>query len=218
MPRAFSTLERENIRKALIDAADAAISRNGLGKLSIDSLVNAAHISKGAFYLFYSSKEMLILDVVQHVQECARADLLTAINAEMSDQIDDVARRLLEGLFSVFVNYPIFAELSKPDSLVQLIRGLPQDVLDDEFESDEEFFGSLFEELVQRKQVLDMDLGVLCGLPRMVLALELNKDMIGLDRYCELKEMFVSGIAMQLAVPASDAQESHRKRASRKQP
>jgi AcrR family transcriptional regulator len=205
MPRSFSPLERANIRKALIDTAAGAISRDGLGKLSIDPLVKAVHISKGAFYLFYSSKEMLILDVVQHVQECARADLWTAITADMSDQNDDVARRLLEGLFSVFVNYPIFAELSKPDSLVQLIRGLPQDVLDDEFKSDEEFFRSLFEELVQRRQVRDMDLGVLCGLPRMVLALELNKDMIGLDRYCELKEMFVSGMATQLTVPASDA-------------
>jgi len=198
MPRAFSTLEKENIRKALIQAAATGISKNGFRKLSIDYLVNKVHISKGAFYLFYSSKEMLILDTLQHVQESARKEIQTMINRKTSDPHDDVASRLLQGLFGVFTNYPIFAELTKPDSLAELIRGLPQEVLDKEFKSDEEFFRSFFVELVAKKQIRSIDLSVLCGLPRMVLALEANKNMIGLDRYSELKEIFISGMARQL--------------------
>jgi AcrR family transcriptional regulator len=198
MPRAFSTIEKEKIREALINAAASEISRNGFRKLSIDSLVNEVHISKGAFYLFYSSKEMLILDVLRHVQESARREIWTTIGQKTSGPDDDVARKLLQGLFSVFTNYPIFAELSKPDSLVELIRGLPQDVLDEEFKSDEEFFRSLFVELVKKKHIRNIDLSILCGLPRIILALEVNKNMIGLDRYNALKEMFISGMAREL--------------------
>jgi AcrR family transcriptional regulator len=198
MPRAFSTLEKENIRKALINAAAAEISRNGFRKISIDSLVNEVHISKGAFYQFYSSKEMLILDVVQHVQESARKEIWTKISQDGAGAEGDVARKLLQGLFLAFTNYPILAELSKPDSLIELVRGLPQEVLDEEFKSDEEFFRSFFGELVKKKQIRNMELSVLCGIPRIILALEVNKDMIGPDRYDELKEMFISGMAREL--------------------
>jgi AcrR family transcriptional regulator len=198
MPRAFSTLEKENIRKALLTAAITEISKNGFRRLSIDSLVNAVHISKGAFYLFYSSKEMLIFDVIQHVQEAARQEIRDMINQKSLDSDDDVTRKLLQGLFEIFTNYPIFAELTKPDSLLELMRGLPQDVADKEFKSDEEFFRSLFVELVENKQIRNIDLSVLCGIPRVVLALEINKNMIGLDRYYEIKEMFISGLAREL--------------------
>lgn len=198
MPRAFSTLEKENIRRALIQAAAAEITAKGIRKLSIDSLVRAVHISKGAFYLFYSSKEMLIFDVLRDIQESARNEIWGVINQKPAGAEDDAARRLLEGLFLVFSKYPVFAELSKPGSMTELVRGLPQEVLDAEFASDEEFFQSLFVELVKEKQLRDVSVSVLCGLPRMVLVLETNKEMIGLDRYEELRAMLISGMAHEL--------------------
>lgn len=198
MPRAFSTLEREHIRKALIQAAASEIAAKGFRKLSIDTLVHAVHISKGAFYLFYGSKEMLVFDVLREVQESARKELEAVINRESAGTDDDVASRLLRGLFSVFTSFPVFAELVKPDSLIELVRGLPQEALDTELESDETFFQALFGGLVKKKQIRKLPLSILSGLPRMVLALEANKEMIGLDRYNELKEMFISGMAKEL--------------------
>ncbi len=198
MPKAFSALERKNIRKALIDAAVVGISRNGFRKFSIDSLVDEVHISKGAFYQFFPTKEMLIFEVLRYVQEAAREEIWAGINRKTSGESVNFERRLLQGLFSVFTKYPVFAELSKPDSLVELIRGLPHEVLETELESDEAFFSTFFAELIRKQLLRKVDLKVLCGLPRMVLALEVNKELIGLDRYEELKEMFISGIAHEL--------------------
>jgi AcrR family transcriptional regulator len=198
MPRAFTSREKQAIRQALIDAAASEIGRVGFRRLSIDAVVSAAHISKGAFYLFYRSKEMLIVDVLRHVQDAARKEATALMSRDAGARAGGVARRLLEGLFLVFTKYPIFVELSKPDSLVELVRGLPPDVLNEESRSDESFFRSLFEELVKEKHIRKIDIDVLCGLPRMVLALELNKGMIGPDRYDALKELFISGLAREL--------------------
>lgn len=198
MPRAFSTIERENIRKALISAAAAEIAASGMRKLSIDSLVQAVHISKGAFYRFYSSKEMLIFDVLRDVQESARNEIRTVLDQKTNDSRVDAARTLLHGLFRVFTNYPVFAELSNPDNIIRLVRGLPREVLEAELESDEEFFRPLFVELMKNKQLRKMDLSVLCALPRLVLAIETNKEMIGRDRYEEVKAMFISGMAREI--------------------
>jgi len=198
MPRAFSVQEKVRIREALIDAAASDIPRVGFRKLSIDSLVHQVRISKGAFYLFYASKEMLIFDLLRHVQESARRDTVALMSAKKGGRGDDIPRRLLRGLFEIFRKYPVLAELSKPDSLLELLRGLPPEVLDEEFESDETFFRSLFKRAVKRKLIRDIDIGVLCGIPRMVLALELNREMIGRDRYETLKTLFISGMAREL--------------------
>lgn len=37
----------------------------GMRQTTVDQLVEAAGISKGAFYKFYSSKEMLFLDLLE---------------------------------------------------------------------------------------------------------------------------------------------------------
>ena len=198
MPRAFSKLERENIRTALINNAAIEISRKGFRKLSIDALVKRVHISKGAFYLFYSSKEMLIFDVVQKAQESARIQIREMIATNKSRPGTYRARKLLEGLFGAFTSFPVLAELSKPESLVELIRVLPRDVFEAEFKSDEEFFRSVFADIMKERGIRKIDLNVLCGLPRMVLALETNKDMIGTERYDELKEMFIYGMSREL--------------------
>lgn len=67
-PRAFTEQEKEMLRKKLIDAAEAALATTGIRKTTVADLCNAAGISKGAFYLFYESKEILFLDALEREQ------------------------------------------------------------------------------------------------------------------------------------------------------
>ncbi len=80
MSRSFSEREKETIKKSLQDACKQSWVQYGYKKTSVDELCMRAGISKGAFYLFYESKETLFCEVLCLIQ----------------NQIHDVAFKAME--------------------------------------------------------------------------------------------------------------------------
>lgn len=68
MARKFSEREKENIRKSLIDICKQNWTQYGYKKTSVDEICKQAGISKGAFYLFFESKEALFCEVLCSAQ------------------------------------------------------------------------------------------------------------------------------------------------------
>jgi len=79
MSRSFSEREKENIRKSLQDACKQSWVQYGYKKTSVDELCMHAGISKGAFYLFYESKETLFCEVLCSIQNQIREAALMAM-------------------------------------------------------------------------------------------------------------------------------------------
>ncbi|HTH14235.1 MAG TPA: TetR/AcrR family transcriptional regulator, partial [Spirochaetia bacterium] len=75
MARAWSDQECKHLQKRLLDEAQALFERLGLQKTTVDDIVRAVGISKGAFYRFYGSKEELFFDVLERVETQVRTDL-----------------------------------------------------------------------------------------------------------------------------------------------
>ena len=69
MPRSFSEREKEHINKRLKDSCKESWVQYGYKKTSVDELCKQAGISKGAFYLFFESKEALFCEVLCAMQE-----------------------------------------------------------------------------------------------------------------------------------------------------
>ena len=69
MPKSFTVQEKENIRVLLQDACRQSWTQYGYRKTSVDALCRQAGISKGAFYLFFTSKESLFCEVLCAVQD-----------------------------------------------------------------------------------------------------------------------------------------------------
>lgn len=69
MARSFTDQEKEHIRKHLQEACKQSWTQYGYKKTSVDELCKQVGISKGAFYLFYESKEALFCEVLCSVQE-----------------------------------------------------------------------------------------------------------------------------------------------------
>ena len=69
MARSFTEREKENIRRNLQEACKQSWTQYGYKKTSVDDLCRQAGISKGAFYLFFESKEALFCEVLYSVQE-----------------------------------------------------------------------------------------------------------------------------------------------------
>ncbi len=67
MAVAFSEQERQTIFQNLRKTARQCAVSLGIHKTSVEQLARAADISKGAFYKFYDSKEMLFLEVLEKI-------------------------------------------------------------------------------------------------------------------------------------------------------
>lgn len=80
MARSFTEREKENIKRSLQRICKQSWTQYGYKKTSVDDLCRQAGISKGAFYLFFESKEALFCEVLCSVQE----------------QIYDMASKVLE--------------------------------------------------------------------------------------------------------------------------
>ncbi len=69
MSRSFTEREKENIKRSLREACKQSWTQYGYKKTSVDDLCKQVGISKGAFYLFFESKEALFCEVLCFVQE-----------------------------------------------------------------------------------------------------------------------------------------------------
>lgn len=69
MSRSFSEKEKENIKKSLLKTCQQSWTQYGYKKTSVDELCKQVGISKGAFYLFFESKEAIFCEVICLVQE-----------------------------------------------------------------------------------------------------------------------------------------------------
>ena len=71
---AFSDFETEQIYKALLAETRRCAVRLGMRKTSVDQLTQAVGISKGSFYKFFDSKELLFFAVLEDIHtECFAA-------------------------------------------------------------------------------------------------------------------------------------------------
>ncbi len=143
MPKGFSEQEKDLIRKRLIEQGYKQFSTYGLKKTSIDELAAAAKISKGAFYLFYDSKEALFMDAVELAEQRYRQELVATI-----DRPGPAPRARLYAIFkqsfTVLRSMPMLKFITGSDFEL-IFRKLPAEKLQEHLAGDQAFFVELVE-------------------------------------------------------------------------
>ena len=76
MPKPYTEKERQYITDKLKKEAGDCLKKYGVKKTTVDELVKRAGIPKGTFYLFYRSKEELLLQVINEWQSELHDELL----------------------------------------------------------------------------------------------------------------------------------------------
>jgi AcrR family transcriptional regulator len=142
MPKGFTAQERELLRQRLLEQGYRQFSAFGLKKATVEELASGAGISKGAFYLFYDSKEALFMEVIEETAEKRlRGELLAAI-----DLPGPTPRARLLGIFerafAIFKTVPLLRALTGSDYDL-LMRRLPPEKLQQHMANDREFFEGL---------------------------------------------------------------------------
>lgn len=61
-------------KRKIFEAAWALVKKNGIANVSVDSIVKAAGVSKGAFYVHYKSKDELAADLINDYTNIADMD------------------------------------------------------------------------------------------------------------------------------------------------
>lgn len=142
MPKGFSEQEKASIRQSLLDAGANMIRTHSVNKISVEDLTRAAHISKGAFYQFFPSKEELFLTLFAEAEIAFR------------DQLRELAKRpgrtpkarLLAFLRDSLTRYrtlPLFSRLSS-DDLNAVMRHVSPERLNSAMQEGAPFFDEIF--------------------------------------------------------------------------
>lgn len=196
MPRAFSDDERARIRALLVDGARRHASVGGLRRLPIERLCREAGISKGAFYLFFPSKQALVLAVFLATEAELRARLQAAAS---EGPVSGRLRAVLEALFEGVENNPALRLLTEPDELGWLIHALPAGHFEAARRDDDRFAAALLTQLVEVGAARpDIDPVTFAALPSAVLALVSQSALVGPDRSAALRDLLIESLLLRL--------------------
>lgn len=129
------------IRRRLLEQGHRQFSAYGLRKTSIQELASAAGISKGAFYLFYPSKEALFLDVVEQVEQRFRQEILALVDIPGPSPRARLFA-LLQHAFHLARTIPLVQFLTSSDYDL-LFRVVPQETFQEHLAYDRAFIDEL---------------------------------------------------------------------------
>ena len=112
MPKGFSKEEKETIANKLLAECKMSWQTYGYKKTSIDTLCQKVGISKGAFYIFFDSKESLFYQVITQTQ----AQLYELVEQHLSKNSSKygVAKALKE-VFAEYCNSSFMYETKSAD-------------------------------------------------------------------------------------------------------
>lgn len=153
MPKSYSEKEREQIIKELKKAALESLITKGVKKTTVDDLVAKVHIPKGTFYLFYTSKEMLLFDSIMETEARIHEQLGSALEKTKSDFSVESLSTMLYDFFILGFNSG-FIQLMVSGELDVLIRKLPDDLVAEHIKKDDDFlivFKLLFPQITEER-------------------------------------------------------------------
>lgn len=143
MPR-FSEREKERIYEKLRKEGEKLFVQHGLRKVTVDELSQAAGIAKGTFYHFYESKEHLFMDINVKIQFKLWERMNTVLEENKALPPKELTRKIFMTMAEFTAEYPLIRMMNQ-DTIEQLIRKLPEDIIAKHAQEDSEFLRKLEE-------------------------------------------------------------------------
>lgn len=131
MPTAFTEKEMEIIKQKLKEEALFCMKRYGIKHTNVEQLAQAAGISKGAFYKFYASKELLFFEIIEDLH----SDWYTLALNTFEDNKDKSNKKIVEKILIVVFEYMVESSLMEvmEKELDVLLRKLPQEIINNHY-------------------------------------------------------------------------------------
>lgn len=193
MATAFSEKEREQIKINLNNAAQECLGKFGVKKTTVDQLVQMAGISKGAFYIFYPSKEVLFFMVFEEYQKSIMEEVFNKLN-----QIDNINilefSELIYGLYQK-VRQSFIMNVVQNQELEYLMRKIPDEYIFNHHSFDEILAKKLLAHLRIKKGI---EAGVITASLRAIFMNMLHVKEIGEKDFDKVLKLLIIGLAQQV--------------------
>lgn len=123
----FTEKEKFIIDDKLKKAAEQCLKTYGVRKTTVEQLTKMVGISKGAFYIFYESKELLFFQVLEDFQRSIGEELVSILGQNYQSK----KQGFIEGIYNAFmkVKDSFLVTLMENQDLEYLMRKLPQEAI-----------------------------------------------------------------------------------------
>ena len=193
MATAFTAEEKEVIRKKLHKVAKECLQRYGVKKTTVDQMAAMVDISKGSFYNFYSSKEMLFFTVLEEYQ----IDVMNRLTAQLGTETKIDTNRLVQLLYDFYQDfrYSFMYTIFKNHEMELLVRKLPKEAITNHRLIDD----SLVKEIVSRINIIEnVSVEIVSALFRTIAMTILHIEDIGEKQFDTTLKLVIQGIVEQI--------------------
>lgn len=174
MPRAFTEQERAAIQDRLLDAGREYFMRYGIRRTNVEDLTRAAGISKGAFYLFFDSKEELFMQILEAYEAEQREQIFAyVLDPELTSR-RNLASLLRQALL-IWEEGSFLRNFSQED-FEALRRGLTAERARQHSEADEAFIAQVLARWQGSGEPLRRDPRIVSGLMKALFFLGLHRE------------------------------------------
>ncbi|MDO4355204.1 MAG: TetR/AcrR family transcriptional regulator [Clostridia bacterium] len=187
----FTDRECEQIRSALRREAWAQACSVGMKKTTVEHLAQAANISKGAFYHFYASKEMLFLEVLEQLHEQMYGRAAQVLEQWQAIPLQERATKAMLEMCRMLQESGMSAFWENDVSL--LLRRLPEEILQTHYHDDEVHIRALLGPLCAEPETAKLAAATVRGLMLTVT----HQAEIG-PMYSQVLETLVRGACREL--------------------
>jgi AcrR family transcriptional regulator len=137
MPKGFTDEQKKYLRKKLIDAGKEIFGRYGFKKASIDQAVHMAGISKGTFYLFFESKELFFMEVLESIEKEIRDGMVKMMEEKQLSPAERL-KAFMRGFLKIMEKNPVMSKIQYQD-LDTFMLNLPEEKMKNHMDRDMEF-------------------------------------------------------------------------------
>jgi len=145
MTKRFSSEDRDEVRRRIMEEGRALFARHGVRKTTMDDIAKAASIGKGTVYLFFPSKDDLVFELIR--EEYKAYGMLIG-RLERTPKIDraDIQEALRE-LFEMLGKSPLLHTLHDTGESEEISRVLSKEKLTEHEQDEACFLRELFDVL-----------------------------------------------------------------------
>ena len=193
MPKAFSEAEREIIRAQMRAKGKKMFEKQGVKKTSVDELAQAVGISKGAFYLFYESKEELFLDILEQLEQEIQSSILEYSIKPKANTKKNVSD-MLKAFLLTRESYPLLKNFGKAE-FEYLLRKVPPEWVMKHANKDEEFIDQFMQKIKKEGIAVKASPRVVSNLIKMLFFTGLYLEELGKEAYQETMDVMINMVA-----------------------
>ena len=193
MATAFTSEEKEVIRKKLHKVAKECLKRYGVKKTTVDQMAAMVDISKGSFYNFYSSKEMLFFAVLEEYQ----IDVMDRLTEQLDMEAKIDTNRLVQLLYDFYQDfrYSFMYTIFKNHEMELLIRKLPKEAITNHHLIDDRMVKKIVSRINIRENV---SVEIVSALFRTIAMTILHIEEIGEEQFDTTLKLVIQGVVEQI--------------------